>query len=83
MEKTQFLYSNILHFQPGFGWTNGVALDLLVTYGDRLQARTSPTSDTGPSQREPRHDPSSGSDGCFTTLVMSTVISSLIYVHIL
>ncbi|CAB3404845.1 unnamed protein product [Caenorhabditis bovis] len=23
--------------QPGFGWTNGVALDLMVTYGDRLK----------------------------------------------
>lgn len=24
--------------QEGFGWTNGVLLDLLVTYGDRLRA---------------------------------------------
>ncbi|KJH47905.1 alpha,alpha-trehalase [Dictyocaulus viviparus] len=23
--------------QPGFGWTNGVALDLLISYGDRMQ----------------------------------------------
>lgn len=24
--------------QEGFGWTNGVILDLLLTYGDRLRA---------------------------------------------
>lgn len=23
--------------QEGFGWTNGVILDLLITYGDRLK----------------------------------------------
>lgn len=30
--------------QDGFGWTNGVALDLLQTYGHRLVAPVIPTS---------------------------------------
>ncbi|RCN46893.1 alpha,alpha-trehalase [Ancylostoma caninum] len=66
--------------QPGFGWTNGVALDLLVAYGDRLQADSPPT-ESEPSPREPPSDSSSRSNSCFTTLLITTVISSLIYVH--
>uniref|UniRef100_A0A1I7XP79 Trehalase n=1 Tax=Heterorhabditis bacteriophora TaxID=37862 RepID=A0A1I7XP79_HETBA len=30
-------FVQILQLQAGFGWTNGAALDLLVTYGDRLR----------------------------------------------
>ncbi|GMT02889.1 hypothetical protein PENTCL1PPCAC_25063, partial [Pristionchus entomophagus] len=34
--------------QAGFGWSNGVVLDLLLTYGDRLTAEEEP-SDSAPS----------------------------------
>lgn len=30
--------------QEGFGWTNGVVLDLLLKYGDRLKAPLVPPS---------------------------------------
>lgn len=34
--KTQNTKHAIFFFQDGFGWTNGVILDLLVTYSDRM-----------------------------------------------
>ncbi|VDM65972.1 unnamed protein product [Strongylus vulgaris] len=62
-------------FQPGFGWTNGVALDLLITYGDRLSTVSATTASQERSSSE--------SNKCFTALLIITVISSFMYSHIL
>uniref|UniRef100_A0A914WWR6 Trehalase n=1 Tax=Plectus sambesii TaxID=2011161 RepID=A0A914WWR6_9BILA len=39
--------------QQGFGWTNGVILDLLVTYGDRLRLSDATSAATTAAQSQP------------------------------
>ncbi|KHJ87022.1 alpha,alpha-trehalase [Oesophagostomum dentatum] len=73
--------------QPGFGWTNGVALDLLYTYGDILtlpEDISDKTTKRVPSrQGRAFNAQSSVSNGCLLKLIIYTVILRLLYVHIL
>ncbi|KHJ76690.1 hypothetical protein OESDEN_23690 [Oesophagostomum dentatum] len=55
--------------QAGFGWTNGVALDLLVAYGDRL---TSPKINNGNTAQGLR------STSCFAVFVL---IMTTLYIN--
>ncbi|VDO77321.1 unnamed protein product [Heligmosomoides polygyrus] len=63
--------------QPGFGWTNGAALDLLVSYGDRLVYTTA----DAPSDKSDH--PLALNYGSIAAFTMSTVISSFMYLYVL
>ncbi|WKX94945.1 hypothetical protein Q1695_011861 [Nippostrongylus brasiliensis] len=64
--------------QPGFGWTNGVAIDLLVSYGDRLEYSQDTRTNNSVKPRT-----SEALRNSFNIVLISAVMITLMHVHIL